>query len=438
LEKEIQGGTMTKTLGIGPGTALAAAIAILAGLSGQQLLASTVAVGGCVPNVVHFPTIQAAVNAVSAGSTIEVCPGNYPEQVVINKKLSLLGINSGTAFDPVLVEPASGFAANTTSLTSGHPIAAQILVASPATAVTINNLAVDGAGNNLNSGCGDTRLIGIYYQNASGTLNHIVARNQAQDEANFGCADSAGLGIFVQSASPSTSTVTIENSSIHGYQKNGITANETGTTVTVNGNSVVGSGPIAVAQNGIQVGYGGTGSVVNNRVADDISSEVSSEGRGSGVLIYGSGNMTITGNSVANTQNGIAIMTDGGLTADDNTISNNVVSDTHLGDGIDLCSNHNSVISNIVYSSGEAGIHLDGGCGATGNNNTVSNNSVIEACAGVLLGSGTGNSFPAVNPVANVTYTSLAGDVCTPTLLLAAPLRGQVSSPGNSSRPARP
>jgi parallel beta-helix repeat protein len=429
---------MTKTFGIGTGTALAAALAILAGLSGQPLWASTVAVGGCVPNVVNFITIQAAVNAVSAGSTIEVCSGNYPEQVVINKKLSLLGVNSGTAFNPVLVVPGSGFAANTTSLTSGHPIAAQIVVESPATAVTINNLAVDGAGNNLNSGCGDTRLIGIYFQNASGTLDHIVARNQAQDAANIGCGESAGLGIFVQSASPLTSTVTIENCSIHGYQENGITANETGTTVTVNGNSVVGSGPIAAAQNGIQVGYGATGSVVNNRVADDISSEAPSEGGGSGILLYGSGNMTITGNSVANTQNGIAIETDGALTADDNTISNNVVSDTHIWDGIDVCSNHNSVISNTVYSSGEAGIHLDSSCGATGNYNTVSNNSVIEACAGLLLGSGTGNTFPAVNPAANVTYTSLAGDVCTPTVLLAAPLVGQVGSQGKSSRPARP
>jgi len=429
---------MTKTPGIGPGTVLAAALTILAGLSGQPLWASAVAVGGCVPNVVNFITIQAAVNAVSAGSTIEVCSGDYPEQVVINKKLSLLGINSGTAFNTVLVVPANGFAANTTSLTSGHPIAAQILVESPATAVTINNLTVNGAGNNLNSGCGDTRLIGIYFQNASGTLNHIVARNQAQDAANFGCAESAGLGIFVQSASPSTSTVTIENCTIHGYQVNGITANETGTTVTVNGNSVVGAGPINVAQNGIQVGFGATGSVVNNRVADDISSEARAEGTGSGILIYGSDHMTITGNSVANTQNGIALVTDGGLTADDNTVSTNVVSDTHLGDGIDLCSNNNSVISNLVYSSGGAGIHLDGSCGATGNNNTVSNNSVNEACAGLLLGSGTGNTFPAVNPVANVTFTSLAGDVCTPTVLLAAPLRGQVSSPENSSRPTRP
>jgi len=59
---------------------------------------------------------------VPAGSTIRVCPGNYPEQVVINQNLTLRGVESDTAFNPVLVVPAAGFAANTSSLTSGAPL----------------------------------------------------------------------------------------------------------------------------------------------------------------------------------------------------------------------------------------------------------------------------------------------------------------------------
>ena len=178
--------------------------------------------------------------------------------------------------------------------------------------------------------------------------------------------------------------------------------------------------------------------MINNRVADNISTEDPSEGTGSGILIYDSGNMTITGNSVASTQNGIAIVTDGAFPADGNTISNNDVSDTHLGDGIDLCSNNNSVTVNKVYSSGQAGIHLDSGCGSTGNNNTVSSNAVNEACAGLLLGSGTGNTFPSSNTVANVTYTTLAGDTCAPTILSAGQLRTQGDLQGHNPRPVRP
>lgn len=145
-------------------------------------------------NVVQFTTIQGAVNAVPSGSTIKVCPAKYAEQVVINKNLTLIGLNSGTADNPVLVIPLGGFVPNTTSLTSGHPIAAQILVQSPATAVTISSLAVDGSNNNLNSGCDDAPLIGVYYRNGSGTVNFVAALNQAQNAANLVAKPRWGLG----------------------------------------------------------------------------------------------------------------------------------------------------------------------------------------------------------------------------------------------------
>src|ERR1035438_5115760 len=43
----------------------------------------------CDVKLVGYQTIQAAVNAASSGSTIEVCPGIYPEQIVISKPLTL-------------------------------------------------------------------------------------------------------------------------------------------------------------------------------------------------------------------------------------------------------------------------------------------------------------------------------------------------------------
>ena len=376
---------MTRKVGVCRTVMLAAIIIIFAGLSAQPSTASVVAVGTCVANVVHFATIQGAVDAVPPGSTIKICPANYPEQVVTNKNLTLTGVSSGSADNPVLVIPSGGFVPNTASLTSGHPIAAQILVKSPATAVTISSLTVDGSNNNLNGGCNDARLIGIYYQNASGTGNFVAARNQARDAANFGCQTSAGLGIYLQSVSPSTSTVKLQNTTVRGYQKNGITGNEVGTTVTITGNSVVGAGPTTTAQNGIQVGFGATGKVQNNTVADDDFNGDPSAGTGSGILIYDSGN-------------------------------------------------NNTVSGNTVFSSGQAGIHLDSSCGSTGNNNTVSKNTVNEACAGILHGGGTGNTFPMATVVANVANTSLAGDVCAPAVLTLS----RVNSQGHSSSPARP
>src|SRR4029077_12937099 len=66
--------------------------------SAATLFANSVAVGPstCQSSLIHFSTIQAAVNAVPFGSTVLVCPGTYPEQVVIAQPLTLKGVTDGT------------------------------------------------------------------------------------------------------------------------------------------------------------------------------------------------------------------------------------------------------------------------------------------------------------------------------------------------------
>jgi hypothetical protein len=94
--------------------------------------------------------------------------------------------------------------------------------------------------------------MGILFQNASGTVNHVAVRNQVTGDTVNGCQ--AGKGIYVES-STGTSTVTVENSSVHNYSKNGITGRYPGTTLTATGNYVQGSGvqPAGDAQNGIEI-----------------------------------------------------------------------------------------------------------------------------------------------------------------------------------------
>jgi parallel beta-helix repeat protein len=73
----------------------------------------------------------------------------------------------------------------------------------------------------------------------------------------------------------------------------------------------------AIAQNGIQIGYGATGSVTTNNVVDDIyinppcggNSEPPCYGS-SGILIYGSAGITVTSNTVESTQLGIVPATE--------------------------------------------------------------------------------------------------------------------------------
>ena len=390
------------------------AVIIAVALQAAGALAATVQVGHCKGTLVHFDTIGAAVDAVPSVSTIYVCPGTYPEQVsIIGKQISLIGVQTTTG-TPTITSPAGGLVANSTSLSSGNPIAAQILIQGAPGLSNVSNLSVDGSGNNV-TGCSPPTIIGIYYQNSSGTVNHVATRNQLQDPNDQGCQN--GLGIFVQSGNSGTSTVTVSASSVHSYQKNGITGNETGTTITVTGNTVAGLGPTSgAAENGIQIGFGATGKIQNNTAIDDIWAPDTFTDPGdaaAGILIYASPNVITSGNTVGNTQFGIAYVTDMNYGAADNgTITGNKVSATHIFDAIDLCNNNNTVTGNIINSADEAGIHLDGTCSGTGNNNTVKSNTITESCAGLLISTGTGQVATVPNTYYDVLGTTVAGDTC--------------------------
>ena len=65
--------------------------------------------------------------------------------------------------------------------------------------------------------------------------------------------------------------MTVKYSSVHDFQKNGITGHEVGTT-GADGDPRPGAGGVgptaAIAQNGIEMAYGATGKITSNTVLD--------------------------------------------------------------------------------------------------------------------------------------------------------------------------
>jgi len=102
-------------------------LAALSVLPVQTFLASTVQVGNCLTGPQNFSTISAAVSSVPPGSTVEVCPGTYAEQVAITKALTLVGVTSGTANRVLITVPSAGLVQNAVSM-FGESVAAQVLV----------------------------------------------------------------------------------------------------------------------------------------------------------------------------------------------------------------------------------------------------------------------------------------------------------------------
>ncbi len=242
--------------------------------------------------------------------------------------------------------------------------------------------------------------------------------------------------------------MTVENSSVHDFQKNGITGNLPGVALMVTGNEVRGQGPTTGAgENGIQIGFGATGTIKSNTVIDEIWAQDTSSDTGdaaSGILVYDSAGVIISSNHVGNTQFGIAVVGDGNAfseclttaecSADDATISSNVVDGTLIFDGIDVCgSTLGTITGNTVAGSTESGIHLDGTCAPVASGGaTVSGNIINEACAAYLEGTTNSVTFAAAS-TNNVVNTTLSGDVCP-----AAPPPSDVRAQTAGSKIARP
>jgi hypothetical protein len=370
-----------------------------------RLSASSVAVGTCEPALPHFSTIQAAINASAKGGTVLVCPGMYPEQLQIYNPLTLKGVDSGGSNLALITMPPGGI---------GNQIYVQ------ATGVNISDLTIDGS-NNGASVCGQGPT-GIYYWLSSGTVNHVTVRNEfPAGGAITDCL--SGDGIFVGTDNAGASNVTIEFSSIHGFQANGVEVNGRGASATIKNNSIGGNVP-GPSGNGIAVWFGGTGTITSNSIINVIEPIAYPNlfGAGYGIIVQCSQGVTASANTIGDTQAGIVVYSGSTCPAqgygngDANTFSHNTISQTHIFDAIYICGNYNLVTANTINSTSEAAIRIDDSCnpGISGFNNTFTSNTVNEACATSLIDpvlASTSTTTIGSNTTYNVSFDSLTGTV---------------------------
>jgi parallel beta-helix repeat protein len=287
-----------------------------------QLSASTItyAVGTCKPSLPTYLTISAALAATPAPNVVMVCPGTYNEQVEITQAVTLEGVSDNDSAQAIIAPPAGGLLTNASFGSSG--VAAQIWVNNASGPVNIKGLIVDGAGNGITSF--PPFIAGVFYQNSSGTVSHIVARNQSGNRA--------GMGVLLDGGASSPS-VTVQQSSFHSIDFIGI-------------NVAVSSGPLnaTIQQNDVDGG-----------------------GVAAGIDSFGAA-FTVSGNRVTNTN--------GGLIANPGTtgsVSNNVVIGGGPSGGIFVDADGVSVKGNQIFNSNSKGIWIYGTSVATVQGNTIVN-----------------------------------------------------------------
>jgi hypothetical protein len=325
-----------------------------------------------------FTRIQDAIDAASSGDEIHICKGIYVEQVAIRKSLTI-DADNGAILMP------SAMQANTTSLFDAAPIATALLVADT-TGVSISGLTVDGINSGISQCAPD--LIGIAFQNASGELERIAVRNFKLTAALNGCQ--SGTGIFIQSGNGGVSKVEIDHCTVHDFQKNGITADEIGTVTIIRRNVVTGIGPTTgAAQNGVQIGFGAAGSILDNVVTNNVWSPCTAVSTctavATNILVTQSDGVEVSGNTAGISQVNIFVH---GNNAE---IERNETFATVVFDGIRLQGDQSRVRENHVFNGAESGIFL------SGNNNFVTDNVITEAAIGILKETGSSGNIIAGN-----------------------------------------
>jgi parallel beta-helix repeat protein len=299
---------------------------VLTIMASMLMIAVSITPSSASPDELHVPvdytTIQAAINAASPGDTIVVDPGEYDEQVIINKSLTIQGMGNDT-----IIKPSS--AANLTQVFDGlfwygMPNTKQIagiIVAnvSDGSNVTIKNLKVDESSVTTKPGGADY-LTGIFYRETGGTIDTV---NIVGTGAWSG-GDRA-YGIYL-SAGTNAVSVQVNGSTITNYDKNGIEAMGDKLTFDIHDNVLTGRGPTLEGdevQNGINVGRGSVGTVNNNMISN--MSYAPLTWWSTGILFFGGGNgCSANSNIVVNCQIGIGFNDMNG-SATDNIVSGGAV-----------------------------------------------------------------------------------------------------------------
>lgn len=203
----------------------------------------------------------ALAQAASSGDTLQVAAGTYTEQLTINKSVVVQGAGSAST---IIQAPAVLASNPAISPGSGGQLTAIVFVTGVATNATMKDLQVRGPGPSSSGSIGYGVFVG---GNAKFTLDSTrITAIRDQPLAN------SQNGGGVRFGAPGTGQVgsgQVLNSVIDDFQKNGVTVSNTGSNVTVRGNTITGTmPPPTIAQNGVQISSGAVALVEDNTVSN--------------------------------------------------------------------------------------------------------------------------------------------------------------------------
>lgn len=334
----------------------------------------------------HFDTIQEGINGVANNGTVYVYPGTYQEQLVINKSITLEGIvENGNK--PIIKAPDTLKSFILPEHTDRwEPV------------VLAYGGADDGNGNISGDGTinfsmrefivdGNNRVPTSYY--SAGILMRNVKGNESNPSTisqnqinNMYIGDQITLGIFILG----DSDVYITSNSINGYSKGGIVVNGDSTTsplyypapnAIIQNNIVTGPGTASPnAPNGIQIGKGAIGKILNNTVTNNGYGIYGTTA--CGIIVAGSKDVEVSGNNVYQNKTGICIYSyrysSNSLLSENTLVKNNTINENKYGITVQNRCQNTTIEYNTIQNSLVEGIALEW----YGNDTNVPQNTIIR------------------------------------------------------------
>jgi hypothetical protein len=233
-----------------------------------------------------FTTIQEAITKSTVNDMINVAAGIYTEtgQIVINKNLSIVGADKTTT----IIKPAQD-----TTNTSHADSAAWILINSDKT-FNLSNVTLDGSGYLI--------AIGIL-SHGHGVINNNIFTNIAYNPSG---PDYKGMAIELYG-----SDATVSNNSFSNVGRIGVFSGF-GANSTISGNTYTGKGAGNWLDYGFEVGRGSQSVITDNIVSGNIGVAAVDGSTSAGIMVTsyfgpGTSGATITGNTITNCDDGIAV-----------------------------------------------------------------------------------------------------------------------------------
>jgi hypothetical protein len=375
-----------------------------------------------------YSTITDAINAASTGDIIKVCAGTYDEQLVITTGVTLESSGAVT-----VVAPSAPASPTSCDGDGGSQPNQDIVDICGAINVTITGFTFQGS---WDPGVCYDSIYGVaVLGGASLTMSKSTVEDVGGNPQTDGCQGGVGIevGLALTGTTSDPGTAKLTNDTVLNYQKNGITVDGGGSSASISGTTVTGTGPTtAIAQNGIQVSDGATAKITGGAVSGDECND-SAGGCGSngftqvqsaGVLLFDAGKTTVTGTTVSASDIGVYSVQDYAWTYYTPPSPFSAVLDTFTGLGLNnryenaYLDEGKATLTSSTLSGGEVGVEVPQGSYqttpdvATVTGDTIAGTaSVGDPSAAILLASDStaGDKKPKVTATSDSFDTSNAG-----------------------------